>query len=310
MLKKILNKKGVIIIVGPTGIGKTSLSIELAKKHKCEIISSDSRQFYKYMDIGTAKPTAEEMEQVVHHFIDIKFPNEYYNAGTYSDDARKVIKELHDKKIVPIIVGGSGLYIKALTDGFDEVKVSNDNVKQELRKQLNEKGLDYLYEFLKEIDPKIAQKLHPNDSQRILRAIEVWEVSGKPLSSYQKKKFNQADFQPLFVGLTMDRKTLYERIDKRVDIMIKQGFIEEVQNILDKGYSKDLAGLRTVGYQEIIEYLNSKLQYDEMIGVIKQKTRKYAKRQITWFKKESRINWFNLDDNDNIIKEIELRMEK
>ncbi|MBD3290239.1 tRNA (adenosine(37)-N6)-dimethylallyltransferase MiaA [candidate division KSB1 bacterium] len=287
-------KKDVLIIVGPTAVGKTSLSLNIADEIESEIVSADSRQVYKLMNIGTAKPTADEQLRAVHHFIDIKYPDEYYSAGQYAREARSVIDTIRSRDRLAIVVGGSGLYIRALVDGFFEDEVADEAVKQSLRKIEKENGLTYLYEKLSEIDPQLAQKLHPNDSQRIKRALEVWEISGKRLSDFQKKPNNPADFNPVFIGLSMEREVLYQRIEDRVDKMLEKGLIDEVRHISKLGYSKNLPALQTVGYKEVFQLLDGEINRERMVELIKQKSRNYAKRQITWFNKDQRIQWYNI----------------
>lgn len=293
-------KNDVIIIVGPTAVGKTSLSLQIAEQLDSEIVSADSRQIYKLMDIGTAKPTPEEQRQVVHHFIDNKFPDEYYSAGQYARDARAVIDSLREKGQLPLVVGGSGLYIRALVDGFFADEIADEAVKENLKMDEQEKSLTFLYRKLAKVDPLLAQKIHPNDRQRIIRALEVWEVSGKPLSEFQQKPKNPAEFNPVYIGLTMDREQLYHRIERRVDDMLDQGFVDEVRRIAALGYSKDLSALQTVGYKEVFQYLYKEINYERMVELIKQKTRNYAKRQFTWFKKEKRINWFSIGEPEQL----------
>ncbi len=287
-------KNDVIIIVGPTAVGKTSLSLHIAGQLDSEIVSADSRQIYKLMDIGTAKPTIEEQCLILHHFIDIKFPNEYYSAGQYAREARTTIQSIREKDRLPIVVGGSGLYIRALVDGFFTGEIADEAVKKKLIQEEDEKGLTFLYQKLIRVDPVLAQKLHPNDSQRIKRALEVWEVSGKPLSQFQKKPNNLANFNPVYLGLTMERERLYHRIERRVDQMLTDGLVDEVKSIAKLGYSKDLSALQTVGYKEVFQYLDKRINFNQMVELIKQKSRNYAKRQFTWFKKDRRINWYNI----------------
>jgi len=305
-----MTNRNVLIIVGPTAVGKTALSLELAQQLHGEIISADSRQVYKYMDIGTAKPTIGERQKVRHHFIDIIHPDENYSAGKYGKQARAVIDTLLSNNIFPIVVGGSGFYIKALVDGFFENEISNHKIKAELIRQAKDNGLDHLYQKLKTIDPELADRLHPNDSQRIIRGIEVWEETGLPLSYFQKQQEITADFNPIFVGLTMERSLLYQRINQRVDQMIDQGLVAEVAHLKAMGYSDDLFSLQTVGYTEVFGYFRGEHNYDEMIELIKQKSRNYSKRQFTWFNKDKRIHWFQLVDGEAVVFRIEKLLNK
>ncbi|MFQ5752489.1 MAG: tRNA (adenosine(37)-N6)-dimethylallyltransferase MiaA [bacterium] len=292
-------KKRVLLLVGPTGVGKTLVALEIAKQFATEIISADSRQVYKFMDIGTAKPSHEQMAAVPHHFIDIKYPDEYYSAGQFGQDARKCVKEIFKRGKQPIVVGGSGLYIRALVDGLFEPKVADDTVKNKLKKEVQERGISELHKRLKSIDPVTADKLNTTDTQRILRALEVYQVSGQPFSAFLAKQPEPADFEPCFIGFTMDRKKLYAKIEARIDAMLKRGFLDEVLDLQNKGYGSHLNSLQTVGYKEAFLYLEKTINYSEMVRLFKQKTRNYAKRQLTWFKKDKRIHWVNLSSFPN-----------
>jgi tRNA dimethylallyltransferase len=296
-------KNQVLIIIGPTAVGKTGLSLALVKKIKnVEIISADSRQVYKYMNIGTAKPTPEELAGVPHHFIDIINPDEYYSAGRYGREARQKIDRLVDENKIPIVVGGSGLYIRALVDGFFEKQVFDQKIKAQLKDEIKAHGLEALYERLKQIDPISAEKLHPNDKHRIVRALEVYELTGLPLSEFQDQESIKANFDSIFVGLTRDRKHLYQIIETRVDLMLDQGLIEEVIQLKEMGYHSKLNSMQTVGYREVFEYFNQKIDFDEMVRLIKQRSRNYAKRQLTWFRKDKRIKWFDVDQYPDLEK--------
>jgi tRNA dimethylallyltransferase len=292
-------KQNVLVLVGPTAIGKTALSVELALYNNAEIISADSRQIYRYMDIGTAKPTADELNKVPHHFIDIVNPDEAYNAGQYGRDARKKIEQIITNGKNVIVTGGSGLYIKSLVDGFFEGTDSDDTVRQKIRSEILSSGLTNVYLRLQILDPDAASKIHPNDAKRIERALEVFELTGCRISELQRTQISDCPFNPVFAGLTGDRKILYDRIEKRVDGMMEQGVIEETRRLLDMGYSSNLISMESLGYREIIDYLSGSIQYNDMIKAFKQRSRNYAKRQITWFKKETRIRWFDVDENKN-----------
>lgn len=288
-------KSRILFIVGPTGVGKTALSLELAKRIDSEIVSADSRQVYKYMDIGTAKPTPEELAAVSHHFIDIKNPDEYYSAGQFGTEARSCIKDIQHRGRQSIVVGGSGLYIRALVDGLFDPKIADEEVKLELKKEACEKGIAALYDRLKTVDPKSADRLNSTDSQRIIRALEVFEITGEPFSQFLKIETQAADFEPCFVGLTLERRELYERIENRVDSMFKNDFLDEVRELEKMGYGPELNALQSVGYKEAFLYLDNRLDFPQMVALIKQKSRNYAKRQFTWFKKDERIHWVDLN---------------
>lgn len=301
-------KKRVLIIAGPTAIGKTEVSIELAKRIDAEIISADSRQVYRFMNIGTAKPTREQLAAVPHHFIDHKFPNEYYSAGEFGTEARDRIDDIHVRGKHAIVVGGSGLYIRGLVDGFFEPKVADEQIKARLKKEADGKGISKLHERLKSIDPETAERLDRADSQRIMRALEVFEITGKPFSEFLKVEPQPADFEPCFFGLTMARDKLYKRIETRVDLMIEQGLVDEAKNLMEKGYGSGLNVLQTVGYKETFAFLKGEIGHEEMMSLIKQKTRNYAKRQLTWFKKDERIDWIDLDEflnHEEVVNHIE-----
>lgn len=296
----------VITIVGPTGIGKTNLSLELADRlANVEIISADSRQVYKFMDIGTAKPSAAELARVNHHFINTIYPNEYFSAGKYSREAREKIIWLIQNNRIPMVVGGSGLYIRALFDGFFEKEITDISIKKRLNKEMAETGIKPLYEKLCQLDPPSAEKIHPNNVHRIVRALEVYEITGVPLSEYHNEKTVPAPFDPLFIGLNIDRQQLYRQIEKRVDRMLEIGLVDEVKTLKNLGYQRTLNSQQTVGYREVFEYLEGELNYEEMERLIKQRSRNYAKRQLTWFGKEKRINWFDLESYKNFAEMVE-----
>jgi tRNA dimethylallyltransferase len=289
-----LNK--ILAILGPTGVGKTQISLELADILDGEIVSLDSRQVYKYMDIGTAKPTKKEMKKIAHHLIDIIYPDEKFTAADYGKKAREIIKEIIKRKKQPIVVGGSGLYLKALTKGFFKGPKADEKLRGKLREEESKFGPYYLYEKLREVDPKAAQRIHPNDSVRIIRALEVYELTGKSITSLQEK----GDYEPfeldfIKVGLSLDRKKLYEMIDQRVEKMITEGFLDEVKGLKEKGYSSKLKAFKTVGYQELFSYLEGKIDLPLAVESIKLNTRHYAKRQLTWFRKDREIRWLDVD---------------
>ena len=301
-----LNEHRALVIVGPTAVGKTELSLRLAELLDGEIVSADSRQIYKYMDIGTAKPTTAELARAPHHFIDIRTPDQYYSAGEYGREARRCIEDIFSRGKTPIVVGGSGFYIQALVDGLFAPKISDPAVKERWRARIRDEGMDVVFEKLRVVDPKTAAALHPNDAQRVVRALEVWELAGKPISSFRKGEEKPAKFQPVFVGLNRDRAKLYERIETRVEAMLRAGLIDEVKRLEQLGYTPQLNALRTVGYQEVFEFLRGELQHNEMTEKIKMNTRRYGKRQLTWFRRDDRIQWFSMDSENeqNLLKKI------
>lgn len=289
----------VIVIVGPTCSGKTSLAIDLAKELDTEIISADSRQIFKYLTIGTAKPNLLELSQVKHHFIDSIKPDEDYNVGLYERDASKIIYELIASKRIPIVVGGSGLYIKSIINGIVDVD-SDDELREELKHIREEFGNEFLYNELKKIDPSAAETMLPSNWKRVIRAIEVFKLTGKSILEIHNKQTKINNYNFLQFGLNWPRQILYKNIEARVDQMIENGLIEEVKSILEMKYSKKLNSLNTVGYKEIISYLDNEISLERAVELIKRNTRHYAKRQLTWFRKDERIIWFDLESMEEI----------
>ncbi len=293
-------KKIVPVILGPTAVGKTRLSLLLAERLPLEVISADSRQIYKYMDIGTAKAPLQMREKIPHHFIDICTPDEDFSAGQFAEQARQTVEKIFDRKKLPLVVGGSGLYIRALLDGFFERQIKDEDVRKQLDEELRQNGLGALYDQLLKIDPVYAQKISQNDPQRILRALEVFRISGRPFSAWHKQKTKAAPFAFFQIGLTMERNALYRRINQRVDEMLHSGLTEEVRALLQKGYPAQLNALKTVGYKEVIAYLEDRISFEKMVEEIKKNSRRYAKRQMTWFKKDDRIRWFEINGSGDL----------
>ncbi|UCE20167.1 MAG: tRNA (adenosine(37)-N6)-dimethylallyltransferase MiaA [Gemmatimonadota bacterium] len=294
-------KNNLLLLVGPTAVGKTEFSLHLAQRLQGEIVSADSRQIYRYMDIGTAKPTIQQREQIRHHFVDVVDPDAYFSAGEYGRQSRRVIDALFRKGCVPIVVGGSGLYIRALVDGFFDPFVHDNEVRENLQRRMKEWGPKPLHAELMTIDPETAGRIHPNDTQRILRALEVHEITGRPLSLIQRESRGvMPAFEPLFIGLTMSRPVLYERIDRRVDDMMKKGLVDEVQNLVTMGYDRTLNAMQTVGYQEVFSYLGGEVDLEEAVRLVKRNSRHYAKRQLTWFSKDRRVTWFDVKEDESI----------
>ena len=288
--------KSVPIILGPTGIGKTEISLHIANKIPFEIISADSRQIYRHLDIGTAKPPEDILNKVKHHFINYLNPDEYYSAGMFGRDARKIIDQVLDHGKMPLVVGGSGFYIQALVDGLSDIEVADQELRKKLLRRLEKEGIDVLYEELKSVDPDLAKNIIINDKQRILRGLEVYQSYNQPLSKLQLQRPLPANFEPIFIGIVADRQKLYKRINQRVDKMLASGLIEEVQRIMELGYTEKYNALNSVGYSEVFDHLNGKCDFTTMVEKIKMNTRRYAKRQLTWFKRDKRINWYNIDD--------------
>lgn len=285
----------VPIIVGPTGIGKTNLSILLAERLPVEIVSADSRQIYRKLDIGTAKPEKQIRERIPHHFIDIIDPSEYFSSGRFAKLARRTVKQIQRRNKIPLIAGGSGFYVKSLVDGIFEIEIQDHKIRDSLKQRIDSEGAESLHEELRKIDPALALKIKPRDKQRIVRGLEVYIITGKRLSELQERESEPANFEPYFIGLTMERKQLYSRINQRVDKMLDDGLLVEVLYLKNLGYHTGMNALNTVGYKEVFSYLDNDISYDKMVDLIKRNTRRYAKRQYTWFKREDRIQWFDLD---------------
>jgi tRNA dimethylallyltransferase len=296
----------VIVVVGPTAIGKTALSIDLAKKYNAEIVSADSRQIYKYMDIGTAKPLLKEMEGIPHHFIDYISPNQEFSAGDFGNQAREKILHIRKNKKNVIVVGGSGLYIRSLLYGMISFDQRDEKVRNGLTERLKTEGLPQLYLELKQMDPELAERFSENDTQRILRGLEVFQISGQKLSQLQKESEIPAPFKFVQIGLTMERAKLYARVNERVDRMLQSGLLDEVKGLLERGYTKTNA-LNAVGYKEVINFLDGDIPYEKMLEHIKRNTRRFAKRQMTWFKKDVNINWFSTPITSKEINKIILQ---
>jgi len=282
-----MNKK-VIVIGGPTASGKTEVSLELAKLMSVEIISADSRQVFKYLDIGTAKPNKEELSAVKHHLIDFLEPDEYYSAGMFGDDADRLVSDIYERKSVPLVVGGSGLYIDSLCFGLcEDDSNANDNrfgIREELNQKLIQFGKDKLYEELVEVDPLSAQKYADRNPMRIIRALEYFEINKTPLSTAHRTMAIR-NIEPYFFDIAYDRETLYNRINRRTEIMWESGLVEETQKVLNMGFSTTLNSLNTVGYKECIAFLKGEMSKSLAIEEMKKNTRRYAKRQTTWFKR-------------------------
>lgn len=303
-----MSKTNLKIIVGPTAIGKTYYSIKIAQKYNGEIISADSMQIYKHLNIGTAKPSKEELQQIPHHLINIINPDEPFDLFKYINSADSAINEIKSKNKIPFIIGGTGMYVKGLIEGIFNDVSSDPSVRMELYNKADNIGLDSLYQELRNIDPEAADKIMSNDRQRIIRALEVYSVSGKTISELQRASQSaekRYDFK--IVALNMDREILYDRIEKRIDLMFENGFIDEVKFLIDKGYASDLLRIKAIGYKEVIEYLNGVLTLDEAIDQIKKFSRNYAKRQFTWFRAMKYITWLDITNlnEDEILSKIE-----
>ena len=304
-----MQKQKVIVICGPTASGKTGLSIELAKKINGEIVSCDSMQIYKDMTIGTAKPTENEMQGIKHYIIDCVSPDTRYSVADYKKDATYVIRDILKKGKVPIVVGGTGLYIESLICGIEYNEIKTDlKYREELEQIVQNEGLNILYEKAKEIDPEAIKKISENDKKRICRILEIYHATGKTKTELEiESRKKGPDFDFSLFGITMDREKLYERINYRVDIMIEKGLIQEVKELVSK-YKEFPTAMQGLGYKEVVGYLQGQYSKDEMIEKIKMETRRYAKRQLTWFKKYDNIIW--LDGLDSIQNNIKIILEE
>ncbi|MCF7832167.1 MAG: tRNA (adenosine(37)-N6)-dimethylallyltransferase MiaA [Candidatus Marinimicrobia bacterium] len=289
-----------LFIVGPTASGKTALSLELAEYLNAEIISADSRQIYRYMDIGTATPTEEELTRVKHYFINDLDPDEKFSAGEFGVEARKIIKEKIEAGKNIIVSGGSGLYIQAIRGMISDTLSSDESVRNAILIKGDKKGWLALFEELEKIDPEYAKSIDAQNPKRVCRALEIWEMTGKKPSTVFKEQDNKFPWKHVVIGLDPDRKLLYERIDRRVLEMIDGGLIDEVKALIDKGYSADLNALNTVGYKEIIAYLDGELDKETAISEIQKNTRRFAKRQMTWFRKYSPDHWITFNQEPNL----------
>ncbi len=290
-------KKRLLIIAGPTAVGKTDTGIILADKLNGEIISADSMQIYKNMDIGTAKPNLEERRGVIHHLIDIINPDENFSVAEFQRLAGGIIDDLISSKKLPVIVGGTGLYINSLIYDMDFTQfASNRKLRETLQEEAEKMGNEYIHDKLKKIDPNLADRIHPNNVRRVIRAIEVYHGTGDKMGDFSRDIVLNDEYEFFLAGLTRERSELYDRINKRVDIMIEQGLIEEVRDLVNLGYSKDLISFKGLGYKEIIEYLEGRYDLNEAIRILKRNTRRYAKRQLTWFRRYESINWYNVSD--------------
>jgi tRNA dimethylallyltransferase len=292
-----MSTKSLIVIAGPTAIGKTALSIAVAKELQCAIISADSRQFFKEMSIGTAKPTPYEMENVPHYFIDSHSVTEDYNVGKYETDVIALLENLFQTSDVAILVGGSGLYIDAVCRGFDNLPEADSEIRNKIKLIHDQEGIERLQKLLKELDIDYYNKVDLQNPQRLSRALEVCLATGKPYSTLREGKTKKRNFNIIKIGLTTSREVLYERINKRVDTMMEAGLLDEVKSL--QAY-KQLNALQTVGYKELFDHLENKTDLTTAVDLIKQNTRKFAKRQLTWFRRDAEIKWFEPDELINI----------
>ena len=310
---KVTPGKPILIITGPTGTGKSRLALHLAQEWDTEIVSADSRQIYRYMDIGTGKPTPEEQDLAPHHMIDIIDPDQSYNAGKYARSASAVIDRLLKNGKIPILAGGTGLYIRSVIEGLAPSPPTDPKVKAALRKQLEQKGIHLLHHELTQVDPLIAKKINPNDRQRILRALEVFFITGRRLSDFHQHTPSQSRYDSVFLFINRLRSVLFEMINQRVDRMFKRGLIEEVQHLLLRGYMPEHPGMQSLGYIFMHEYLQGKISLEKAKERMKRDTRRYAKRQITWFRQNKKAIWLDIPSGGDVLdltSEIKAMMKK
>ena len=292
----------LIVICGPTAVGKTALALKLARHYPLEVVSADSRQVYRLMDIGTAKPTAAERAALTHHLVDVVWPDEPFDAAQYVRLAAAAIDAVLARGAMPVLVGGTGLYIRALTEGLADVPAAHPDVRAQLHRDAELAGIQALHCRLAEVDPEAAARLHPNDLVRIVRALEVYLLTGQTLSARQcEHGFRTRRYRLLKIGLTLERAELYRRIDARAAAMFAEGLLEETSSLLDAGYSPQLKSLQTIGYREAVRFLSGEISREQALGELQLATRRYAKRQLTWFRADPELIWVDsLCESDNI----------
>jgi len=300
MTKKNFNQRiPLLVIAGPTAVGKSELALQVAEQLQTEIISADSAQVYRYMDIGTAKPTAEEQNRIKHHLIDLVDPDQPFSVADYQQAANKIIKKLWSAKRLPLMVGGTGLYIRAVTNAYAFGRRGADySTRKNYEQDALRFGLRYLYQKLQDLDPETACKIHPNDQKRIIRALEVYSLEGKPISEQvTQTRLNESPFKTLLFGLTINRVALYERIENRVEKMLEKGFLEEVRSLRNKGFGEAAPGMQILGYRQLLAYLEGSEGWEDTVATIKKETRNLAKRQLTWFRREKEIIWIDVKES-------------
>lgn len=317
-------KKPLIVLTGPTAVGKTKLSISLAKALHGEIISADSMQVYKYMDIGSAKIRPEEMQGIPHYLVDVLLPEEEFHIVRFQQMAKEAMKKIYEKGKIPILVGGTGFYIQAVTRDIDFTQaVQEDGYRLELETLAKEKGCGYLHQMLQQVDPQSAREIHENNVKRVIRALEFYHQNGVPISAHnQEQKARTSPYRLAYFVLNAPRELLYSRIDERVDEMVEEGLVEEVRRLKEMGYHREMVSMQGLGYKEILSYLDGEYPLEEAIRILKRDTRHFAKRQLTWFRREPEVTWVNKDafsyDDNKILeymldvcreKEIEIKGE-
>jgi len=299
-------KPKIVIITGPTATGKSALALKLARRFGGQIVNADSMQVYRGMNIGTAKPTPEEREGIPHHLYDIVDPDEVFNAASYRKSALPLLKDLSSAGVLPFLVGGTGLYIKVLLGGLLECPAGDPAYRESLLREVELKGAPFLHDRLRRLDPEAAARIHPNDRVRVTRALEIINSTGRPLSALiRAHRFSDKPFNALKICLQMDREHLYHRIDLRCESMLENGLIEETKDLLEKGYSPEIKPMKSIGYRHVVQYLQGRWTLRETLSSFQRDTRRYAKRQLTWFRSDSEMVWMAARDPEPIIRKIE-----
>ena len=293
--------KPVVVIVGPTAVGKSRIAVEVAKAFETEVLTADSRQVYRGMDVGTDKPASEERQAVPHRLIDLVDPDESFNAGLYRRQAIDEIERLYRDCRLPLVVGGTGLYVRTLLKGLCDAPQADPIVREALRQEAEDQGSDRLYARLVDVDPVIAARLHPRDESKVIRALEVYQLSGRRMSEFQQEHgFAERPFATLMIGLNRDRDMLYRRIEGRIDWQLAHGLIEETKRLLAQGYQRDSAAMKGLGYRQVAEHLAGEYDASEMVRRFKRDTRHFSKRQMTWFRKEPGIQWLMIEESESV----------
>ncbi|EOP65736.1 MULTISPECIES: tRNA (adenosine(37)-N6)-dimethylallyltransferase MiaA [Bacillus cereus group] len=307
-----VQREKVAVIIGPTAVGKTKLSIDLAKALNGEIISGDSMQIYRTMDIGTAKVTTDEMDGIPHYMIDIKDPEDSFSVAEFQERVRKCIREITERGKLPIIVGGTGLYIQSVLFDYQFTDEAGDaTYREQMEKLALERGVEYIHKKLQEVDPKSAERIHANNVRRVIRALEIFHTTGEKMSNQLEKQENELLYDVSLIGLTMDREMLYDRINLRVNLMIEQGLLEEVKGLHERGV-RDCQSIQAIGYKEIYDYFENRVSLEEAVSQLKTNSRRYAKRQLTWFRNKMDVAWFDVTDGEKtseILRYIEGKLQ-
>ncbi|KAA0742280.1 MULTISPECIES: tRNA (adenosine(37)-N6)-dimethylallyltransferase MiaA [Bacillus cereus group] len=307
-----VQREKVAVIIGPTAVGKTKLSIDLAKALNGEIISGDSMQIYRTMDIGTAKVTKEEMDGIPHYMVDIKNPEESFSVAEFQERVRKHIREIAERGKLPIIVGGTGLYIQSVLFDYQFTDDAGDAIyREQMEKLALERGVEYVHKKLQEVDPESAERIHANNVRRVIRALEIFHTTGEKMSEQLEKQENELLYDVSLIGLTMDREMLYDRINLRVDLMMEQGLLEEVKGLYNRGI-RDCQSIQAIGYKEIYDYFEDRVSLEEAVSQLKTNSRRYAKRQLTWFRNKMDVTWFDVtggEKTSEILRYIEGKLQ-